>query len=473
MNVFSLSFLFVFFTQFFMPLVSMDQASCELDDNYIQTIEGSLPAIILKGCDVSRIDIKEEIRSSLYEYNSQLQYEPEDRFKSVEELAADVCDENHVKKNLFSNKSQDYKNLFQYQEVLNSVVEKLEKKIVEQTAPDFIEGMQKVLSGQIADMDLVHSQRFQFVRKYGPRDWYKKTIEDSGYFFHDSSPHSVVRSLYSAEISKGNTLGATKNAAKLLLSLACDSRGRVSCPGGSLLHRAIGHNIYSLVEILVELGADVNKSDESGKSPLYAAVSQTHSSKSNDRIVGDLIAAGAHIDGAYGEFQGNLLDVASKRSHLSLSLVRILIRAGVNVNGTSNIGVTPLHHACSLGGRDRIAAELLIAGADVNARTAGGRTSLHKVLTSYAYVSSTKSALLLIKAGADEKIKDASGYTALDCAGFLDSPRAVTRLEVIQKALSDRDISRENAAMSREDNALQDIVQAVVETKKRKREYSE
>ena len=76
-------------------------------------------------------------------------------------------------------------------------------------------------------------------------------------------------------------------------------------------------------------------------------------------------------------------------------------------------GECPLHWAAS-GGTDRsdVIALLLEAGADVNARSGGGRVPLHSAAGS----GSLEHVSLLLKAGADVNARDGVGNTLLHLA---------------------------------------------------------
>jgi ankyrin repeat protein len=87
--------------------------------------------------------------------------------------------------------------------------------------------------------------------------------------------------------------------------------------------------------------------------------------------------------------------------------VRQLIDNGANVNGTNEVGVTPLMNASGIGNKEIV--ELLIAkGANVNARSSGNYTALMQA----ALVGQTEIVKLLLDAGADPTVKDIAGKSA-------------------------------------------------------------
>jgi len=99
-------------------------------------------------------------------------------------------------------------------------------------------------------------------------------------------------------------------------------------------------------------------------------------------------------------------------------VVRLLLAAGVSANATNHEGFSVLMMACC---RDNIAIldELIEAGADIHARTAG-TTPLHEAASS----NFTEAITRLLALGADPTGKDAQGLTpeqsAHDC-GFVES----------------------------------------------------
>ncbi|KAI4186259.1 MAG: hypothetical protein L6R41_003594 [Letrouitia leprolyta] len=96
-------------------------------------------------------------------------------------------------------------------------------------------------------------------------------------------------------------------------------------------------------------------------------------------------------------------------------VVRVLLRAGVNVNGVSDtqrpIGYTTLHSAAELGDMN-IARLLLEANAEVDPQSLNGHTPLHKA-TLLGHQDSIKP---LLKYRADPNARAKNGGTPLDVA---------------------------------------------------------
>lgn len=92
--------------------------------------------------------------------------------------------------------------------------------------------------------------------------------------------------------------------------------------------------------------------------------------------------------------------------------VKMLIRAGANVNAKDMYGRTPLHKAAADIHTTWMAKLLVEAGPDVNAKDGNGYTPLHVA----AYFGNWSAAKVLIKAGADVNAKNNKGETPFDVA---------------------------------------------------------
>ena len=134
----------------------------------------------------------------------------------------------------------------------------------------------------------------------------------------------------------------------------------------------------------------------SGESPLMAALYRGHSS-----VVEALVELGADVDVFAAAATGRLADLSRALGHPGA------------VNAYSFDGWTPLHLASFFGQRDAAGA-LLAAGATVDAVSRNGlrNTPLHAATAG----RHTDVALLLLERGADPLIRDAGEYTALGIA---------------------------------------------------------
>ncbi|XP_054434232.1 ankyrin repeat domain-containing protein 31 [Pteronotus mesoamericanus] len=118
----------------------------------------------------------------------------------------------------------------------------------------------------------------------------------------------------------------------------------------------------------------------------------------------EMKTAGINKRTARGESQ---LHLAARRGNLSL--MKVLIESGADVNLKDNAGWTPLHKASSEGSNDIIVA-LLKAGANVNCENLDGILPLHDAVAN----NHLKAAEILLQHGANPNQKNKKQKTALD-----------------------------------------------------------
>jgi len=198
-----------------------------------------------------------------------------------------------------------------------------------------------------------------------------------------------------------------------------------------------------VAELLITSGADVNKKNEFGKSPMDMAVNAklqnivnllieheaepstlkskektNETAKAPDISIhdatkeGNIEAVKQHLaDGGDVNLTDNdgmtPLHFAAFKGHKEI--VKVLIAEGADVS-VSHDGYTPLHAA----GNKEIAELLIAKGADVNAKAIDGETPLHEA----AFRGYKEIAELLIAEGADMNAKMEDGDTPLDAAIF-------------------------------------------------------
>jgi ankyrin repeat protein len=102
--------------------------------------------------------------------------------------------------------------------------------------------------------------------------------------------------------------------------------------------------------------------------------------------------------------------------------VRLLVKAGANVNASDEDGNTVLH----LVYYNELAEELLRLGADVNARNKAGATPIFTTLNDGAIA-------LFIDNGADLTIRNKKGLTVIEAAKGRGPAREKTLREAIEK----------------------------------------
>ena len=185
----------------------------------------------------------------------------------------------------------------------------------------------------------------------------------------------------------------------------------------------------SLLTVMLDAGADINAKIAQHMYRGYSALGLAVASELGSDAVALLLELGAKVDpgSLHAVFEETDYDRLNAGSEDKLRILNLLIRNGADVNVADSICQrTALHRAVSLadnedfpiGGRSngrglaRAVKRLILAGADVNARTHGGATPLHIAASRGA----TPVASALIDNGADVQAKDAGGRTPLDIA---------------------------------------------------------
>jgi ankyrin repeat protein len=200
--------------------------------------------------------------------------------------------------------------------------------------------------------------------------------------------------------------------------------------GWTPLQNAARQRKDGMIKALIELGADVNRPDDSGMTPLIAAAMRDHVPS-----IKVLIEKGANIEqpGPQG-FRPLALAIAENKYESA----KALMEAGADLSAASGAdGLTPLmliaaqtspaEGARFLPGSTRpsdIARGLVERGADVNAQGKSGVTALMIAATH----NSAPMIGLLMDAGADPALKNQQGQTATEVAernGNLEAAQAI------------------------------------------------
>jgi ankyrin repeat protein len=204
----------------------------------------------------------------------------------------------------------------------------------------------------------------------------------------------------------------TKQAARLrILEMLITAGADVNKPDGlghTPLHYAVVSNSsesFKLIGTLVKASAVLDDVDESGQTPLIKAANIKAEEFEVERRVRVLLRAGAKTD---------IQDVYGKTAlHYAafygwLQICTMLVEAGAKTDIPNIYSITPLHYAAR-GNRPEICTLLVKAGANIDIQDVNGKTALHQA----ARHGELGICITLLEAGAKTDIQDVSGETAL------------------------------------------------------------
>jgi ankyrin repeat protein len=164
------------------------------------------------------------------------------------------------------------------------------------------------------------------------------------------------------------------------------------------LYDAISYGTVEDVRDLIAKGVDVNQTDEQGNTPLHTLLA----------------------------IQSSMDDIDKK-----VEPVRTLLTHGANVNAVNRNGDTPLIIAVSsFVCRPELVQAILAGKPNINAVNSQGQTALIAAAGNVAYQDIIT---LLLNAGADAKLEDNTGRTALD---WFDMNNRINR-HPVRKILKD------------------------------------
>lgn len=183
-------------------------------------------------------------------------------------------------------------------------------------------------------------------------------------------------------------------------SVPLRSQGKDRKSLGKSLHKAITQGDMSLIQLLLEAGADVNARPNCGKPSLTCAVQQ-----GNPTLVRMLLKKGANLEATAPAGPTALYEAVTRGES---ELVALLLSGGANANAKPPGAEPALYNAASRGRLDLVKM-LLDSGADVDGNPPGGTTAF--------YVAAKKQDLslmrLLLKGRADVERKPPGGAPAL------------------------------------------------------------
>jgi ankyrin repeat protein len=159
---------------------------------------------------------------------------------------------------------------------------------------------------------------------------------------------------------------------------------------------------YDKTRLLLDRGAVLSASSDSGRTALMIAAGGGHATE----IAQLLVEKGA--DARYAHDGYTVLMEAAEQG--DRELVDLLLKQGANVKSTNRVGWTALHNG-AMNGNTGIVADLIIGGADANAReNFHGTTPLHWAAAS----GNAEVVKLLLAHGADPNVKETfTGATPL------------------------------------------------------------
>lgn len=190
--------------------------------------------------------------------------------------------------------------------------------------------------------------------------------------------------------------------------------------GTTALMSAAADNYFGTATLLLERGAEVNLKDEDSVSEVYSggrmwtvhtgerSALQYASEFNNVKVMELLLQQGA--DANTTDYHGGTL-LMHAAAFGEINKIHLLIHYGANVNAQDKYGITALMGATSMGHHDIISL-LHKHGADVNLQDDRGETALMRSIGIIR--DNPKTLRMLLKMGADFRVKSHSGQTVLN-----------------------------------------------------------
>jgi len=255
---------------------------------------------------------------------------------------------------------------------------------------------------------------------------------------HGASPDATATEIPRYPVHAACT-GHHYDLVKLLLEYNADvsvhdehGRTAMHCALESMSHlipKSADGNIQEvLVQLLLDIGCDVNAMSKDGETPFYVACS-----KGLTYVVAMMLEYGANVDGASS--MKRPLNVACREKHVSVVQLLLIHGAYPDVQEAGLYRYCrslPLHIAAENGCCELV--ELLLKyGSSIDVTDACGSTALHYAVKNYlpvAIANGRKTAVdVLLENGADVNVLNGYGETPLYLAVFIGS------LDVVRKML--------------------------------------
>ena len=112
--------------------------------------------------------------------------------------------------------------------------------------------------------------------------------------------------------------------------------------GRTLMHFACGAGCLEAVALLLRLGTDPNTRDSGGHTPLYRVANEC-ASETGPKVVRMLVRAGAEVNACGGVTRATPLHMAARRGFVEIA--RALLDCGAAVEARDSKGDTPLQRA--------------------------------------------------------------------------------------------------------------------------------
>ncbi|KOC66568.1 Ankyrin repeat and death domain-containing protein 1A [Habropoda laboriosa] len=198
--------------------------------------------------------------------------------------------------------------------------------------------------------------------RYGHRDAVKMLINAAANVSAVNKKHQTL--LMCA--AQGNNVRVMEYLAEAVESLNGDA---TDCTGATALHHAASAGHPIMITALSSVPRiELNATDNKGQTPMHCACAEEHL-----EAVEVLIELGANVDAQDNE--GNTpLHVATRTRHTAIA--QLLLKATTNIELTDEMGFTPLHVAASQGCKG-ILDSMIQHGAALNKQCKYGNTPLH------------------------------------------------------------------------------------------------